>query len=138
MKFEKFSVSTYESEQLDMTGVMTADEARERILCFVREKRYNDKTSLRLTLRGVTGAEVGALDGYTAEGLGLFSLELRDETSPTYNSQRYMTDMTVRGAFYRVLAPMLESEDEHERQIASEALRVGFAALDGSDITSLK
>ena len=138
VRFEKFSVSTYESEQLDMTGVMTADEARERIFSFVGERKYNDKTSLRLTLRGVTGAEVGALDGYTAEELGLFSLELRDETSPTYNSQRYMTDMTVRGAFYRVIAPMLESEDENERQIASEALRVGFAALDGSDITSLK
>lgn len=133
--FEPFSVSSYEDEALDMTGIMTAEDARERIGNFIRDARYAEHTSLRLTLTGLTGAGVGALDAYRAEDFGLFSLEIRDRTSPSYDGGRFMTDMTVRGAFYRVLAPMLESEDEEERRIASEALRVGFAALDGSDIT---
>ena len=77
------------------------------------------------------------MTGFSAEEFGLFSLDIRDKTSPTYDSSRFMTDMTVRGAFYRVLAPMLEGEDEEQRQIAADALRVGFAALDGSDITTL-
>ncbi len=137
VSFEPFSVSTYEWEHIDMTGVMTQSEARERIAALIKEKEYGAHTSLRLTLRGMTGAEAGGYDGYIAEEFGLFSLEIRDETTPSYDSARFMTDMTVRGAFYRVLAPMLESEDEAERRIAAEALRVGFAALDGSDITNL-
>ena len=135
VSFEKFSVGSYADETLDMTAVMTADAARDRIGRFIREQKYINSTSLRLTLTGMTGAEVGALDGYTAEEFALFSLEIRDRTTPTYDSERFMTDMTLRGAFYRVLAPMLSSEDESQREIASEALRVGFAALDGSDIT---
>lgn len=133
--FEPFSVSTYEDETLDMTGIMTREDARDRIGSFVSDSRYGEHTSLRLTLTGLTGAGVGSLDTIGAAELGLFSLEIRDRTFPGYDCERFMTDMTVRGAFYRVLAPMLESEDEEQRRIASEALRVGFAALDGSDIT---
>ena len=137
VRFEKFSVSTYESEQIDMTGVLSHAEAQERIRTFVDEKKYSERTSLRLTLRGLTGADVGDLGAFRAEDLGLFSLEIRDKTLPTYDGERFMTDMTVRGAYYRVIAPMLESEDEEQRRIAAEALRVGFAALDGSEITTL-
>lgn len=133
--FEQFSVSSYEDDTLDMTGIMTREQAAERVAAFVREARYTEHTSLRLTLTGLTGAGVGTLDTFSAQDLGLFSLEIRDRTSPAYDRERFMMDMTVRGAFYRVLAPMLESEDEEQRRIASEALRVGFAALDGSDIT---
>ncbi len=137
VSFEPFSVSTYESEQLDMTGVMTRGEAAARIGAFISEREYGAHTSLRLTLRGLTGTDTGELDGFSAEEFGLFSLEIRDETLPAYDSARFMTDMTVRGAFYRVLAPMLDSEDEEQRRTAADALRVGFAALDGSDITTL-
>lgn len=137
VSFEPFSVSTYESETLDMTGVMTRDEAKVRIGAFISEMEYGAHTSLRLTLRGLTGTDTGNFGDFSAEEFGLFSLEIRDKTSPTYDRSRFMTDMTVRGAFYRVLAPMLESEDEEQRSIAADALRVGFAALDGSDITTL-
>ena len=137
VSFEPFSVSTYESEHLDMTGVMTEEEAKVRIRAFVSDKEYGKNTSLRLTLGGLTGSDTGSFTDLSAEELGLFSLEIRDKTSPTYDHARFMTDMTVRGAFYRVLAPMLESEDEEQRRIAADALRVGFAALDGSDITTL-
>ncbi len=137
VRFEKFSISTYESEQIDMTGVLTHREAQERIRSYVEEKKYGERTSLRLTLTGLTGADVGDLGAFRAEDLGLFSLEIRDRTLPTYDGERFMTDMTVRGAYYRVIAPMLESEDEEQRRIAAEALRVGFAALDGSEITTI-
>ena len=135
VKFEQFSVGTYEDESLDMTGIMTSVDASDRICSFIREQKYTERTSLRLTLTGLTGAEVGAFDSFDARELGLFSLEIRDRTIPNFDAARFRTDMTIRGAFYRVLSDMLNSEDEGERAIASEALRVGFAALDGSDIT---
>ena len=136
VRFERFSVGTYESEQIDVTGVLTHGEARERIRSFVEEKKYGERTSLRLTLSGLTGADVGDLGAFSAEDFGVFSLEIRDRTEPTYDSERFMTDMTIRGAYYRVLAPMLESGDEELRRIAAAALRVGCAALDGSEITT--
>lgn len=136
VSFVPFSVRTYEADELDMTAIMTCDEAHERIRAHVKEKKYNDKTSLRLTLRGMISPDAGDITDISASELGLFSLEIKDETSPVYDTARFESDMTLKGAFYRVLAPMLQSEDENERARAAEALRIGFAALEGSDITA--
>lgn len=133
--FVKFSQRSYQVEHLDMTGVMTEGEARDKISARIAEKKYGDTTSLRLVLSGMTGVGCGALDSYVASDFGLFSLEVTDKTTPGFDCEIFERDMSVRGALYRVLKPMLESEDESERAIASDALKIGFAALDGSDIT---
>ena len=133
--FVKFSQCSYQVEELNMTGVMYAHEAKDKILAMLAEKKYAENVSLRLTLRGMTGVGCGKLDCFSAEELGLFALDIRDRTLPGYDTDRFENDMTIRGAFYRVLSPMLNSENESERRTAAEALRVGFAALDGSDIT---
>ena len=101
----------------------------------IKEKKYDDKTSLRLILTGMTGVGCSSLDRITAQDIGVFSLQIKDKTTPTYDAAVFETDMSIRGAFYRVLLPMLRSEDETLRERASEALRIGFAALDGSDVT---
>jgi hypothetical protein len=42
--------------------------------------------------------------------------------------------MSIRGALFRELMPMLECDNEEERQIAATALRLGLAALFGEDV----
>ncbi len=133
--FVRFSKRTYQTEQLDLTGVMFTHEAEDRIRELIKEKKYGEYTSLRLILCGRTGVGCLGMETLCADMFGLFSLEITDNTSPTYDCSVFESDMTLRGAFYRVLKPKLESEDEEERKLAAEALRVGFAALDGSDIT---
>ena len=135
VSYVKFSVRSYEKEQLDLTGVGSAAEAEDKIRALVKDKRYGDTTLLRLELRGEISPECTSFGAITAEELGLFSLDIRDNTSPTYDCARYEGDMSVKGAFYRVLADKLNSQDEEERACAREALRIGFAALDGSEIT---
>ncbi len=135
VSYVKFSVRSYMTDTLDLTGVMSHDEAKEKIRTFISERKYDTNTSLRLELCGMTGGECGSFEGLCAEELGLFSLEIRDRTSPTYDCAAFERDMSIKGAFYRVLLPMLESEDEEVRTRAAEALRIGFAALEGSDIT---
>ncbi len=134
VKYEKFSRRNYAKEQLDLTGVMTGEEAKSKIKDLIRERKLGEESSLRLTLSGMTGAECADLHDISAQQLGLFSLEIKDMTSPTFDCARFEQDMSVKGAFYRVLLPKLRSEDESEREQAAEALRIGFAALDGSDI----
>ncbi len=134
VSYVKFSVRSYEKAQLDLTGVGSVAEAEDKIRALVKDKKYGDTTSLRLELRGETSPECTSLDAITSDELGLFSLEIQDRTTPTFNRDALESDMSVRGAFYRVLLPMLESEDEDERQTASQALKIGLAALDGSEI----
>lgn len=131
--FQKFSVSSYMTESLDLTGVLFPHQAEEKIRTLIENGKFDEKTSLRLKLTGIVGVGCGALDNFSANDLGLFSLEIRDMTSPTFDTGELERDMTIRGAVYRHLAPMLNSEDENERKMASDALRVSFAALSGSD-----
>jgi hypothetical protein len=70
----------------------------------------------------------------TAQTLGLFYLEIENDSVPLLNYDDLKNDISVRGALFRELLPMLESENEEERQLASNALRLGLAALDGEDV----
>jgi hypothetical protein len=69
-----------------------------------------------------------------AASLGLFYLEVEDASSPLLNYDELKNDISVRGAFFRELLPLLQSENEDERRIAADALRYGLAALDGNDV----
>ncbi len=134
VSFVKFSLRTYENESLNLTAAMTASEAKEKIEAFVKEKKYGSDTCLRLRLFGSTGVGCTGLDTISARELGLFSLEIIDSTSPTYDTEALENDMSIKGAFYRVLKDSLNCDNETERRQAAEALKIGISALDGSEI----
>ena len=54
------------------------------------------------------------------------------EQNPSYEELK--NDISIRGAFFRELLPLLESENEEERRTAADALKYGLAALDGNDV----
>ena len=70
----------------------------------------------------------------SAAALGLFYLEIRDDTAPLLDPEMLKNDISIRGAFFRELLPLLESEDEEKSRTAAAALRYGLAALDGEDV----
>jgi hypothetical protein len=70
----------------------------------------------------------------TAYAFGVFYLEVENASVPLLDYEELKNDISVRGAFFRELLPMLESENEEERRTAADALRYGLAALDGDDV----
>ena len=62
-----------------------------------------------------------------------FTIEVRDGTIPLYNAKLLESDLTIRGAVYNRLLPMLRDGSPEERRRAAAALRVALAALSGSD-----
>ena len=61
-------------------------------------------------------------------------LELIDRTLPCIDGEYLERDTTLRGELYRTLLPRLTSEDANERRLATRALRIGLAAIDGKNI----
>jgi hypothetical protein len=61
-------------------------------------------------------------------------LEIEDSSVPLLNYEELKNDISVKGAFFRELLPLLQSENEDERRTAATALRYGLAALDGNDM----
>lgn len=125
----------FEIRTLDCTGVASGEALRLQVADFLAREALPEDTALRLILSGEVGAlcapDTVALSRL-GEGLSLF--ELRDDTLPLLDKELLEKEQGLRGAFYRAMRKRLESENEDERAVAAEALRLGFAALAGREI----
>ena len=131
----RFSRRRYADERLNVTGFSDISEVRESLSSLVEKNGYGGDTLLRVTFEGSVSPDLrispSALYPATA---GLYSFEMRDDTMPLFDMDKLMRDNTIRGAFFRRLLPDLQHGTSDEREVAAEALRYGFGALDGADI----
>ena len=133
--FKRFGKRRYEKICLDITGIASQEALIARVRDVIQEERFGSDVLLRVRLTGRISAEANIrAEKLTAEMLGVFFLETEDVTLPLLDYENLKTDISIRGAFFRELLPLLESENEEERRTAAQALRYGLAALDGSDV----
>ena len=133
--FKRFSKRRYEKMVLDITGVTSQEVLLERLRDAVTKAGFGSDVLLRVRLTGRISPETMiSPKKITASALGLFYLEVEDTSVPLLDYETLKNDMSIRGAFFRELLPLLESENEEERRTAADALRYGLAALDGNDI----
>ncbi len=125
----------YEKLTVDITGVTSHESLLSHLKVAVSSENYGSDVLLRVYLTGRIAPETDLhLSQLTAQSLGLFYLEIEDNTIPTLGDDELRNDISIRGALFRELLPRLESENEEERSLAREALRLGLAALDGEDV----
>lgn len=125
----------YERVSVDITGVETDGDLCERVRAAILEKGYGSDVLLRVTLTGRVSPEATfSPEKLSDQMLGVYYLEVRNESVPLLNYDELKNDISIRGAFFRELLPRLESEDAEERRLAADALRYGLAALDGNDV----
>ncbi len=136
-KFVPYCKKHYEIETVDLTDALSHADVLKRISAMLAEKHYGEDTILRVRLTGRIAGDVRLSPAYLTEQFKqqLFYVEFADETLPSAKNDSLAEDPTLRGAFYRSLSAMLESEDASEREIAAQALRYGLAALAGEDVT---
>lgn len=133
-----FSGLHYETEKLDVTACERDTEIINRINGLIKSKGYDGDTALRVVLSGaVNSSYTPSRRRIVSEaGAGMIRLiDIKDETSPTFDLDGLERDKTLRGEFYRLLLPELASPDARERKCASLALRYGLAALDRREIS---
>lgn len=134
----RFAAKRYMVERLDVSGISDHTEVISRLSKLIRDKQYGKETSLRVILEGEIPPSVSlpittltrACQSETAH------IELHDRTLPILDTSYLENDMTLRGAFYRELLPLLSQGSERERAVAAEALRAGLAAIDNRVIFS--
>jgi hypothetical protein len=129
-----FGHITFHTEVVDITGVNNNNEIIKRISRLISDKKYNDETALRVDLVGSVSPRFVVSGNFDCDTFGLYSLGVTDKTVPLYGTETLRREMSIKGEFFRSLLPMLESEEEEERLVASCAFRVGLAALEKKDI----
>ena len=130
----RFSRRRYERGEVSVDGAVSRDEILAKIDSYIDEKGYGEETLLSLTLTGAVPASLVINPSDLAREVeGLFFFELTDGTVPEESAEELAADGTVRGEFYRELAPLLEG-DEAQRAVGEKALKYDLAALSGNNI----
>ena len=125
----------YERLTVDVTGVSSDAELLERVKTSAAQAGLGADALVRIKLTGRISPETRLSPNVlSASALGLYYLEVRDDTAPLLDTETLKNDISIRGAFFRELLPLLESESEEERRTAAAALHYGLAALDGDDV----
>ena len=129
-----FGQIVFRKEIIDVTGVDSNNEIVNRVSRLVGEKKYGAETALRVELVGEINPRFIVPKNLGSDAFGLYSFEVFDKTMPTYGTESFKRDMSVKGEIYRQLLPLLQSENEEERLIAARAFREGLAALENREI----
>jgi len=130
----RFSRRRYERAEVSVDGAVSRDEILSRINAYIDEKGYGEETLLSLTLRGsVPASLIINTSDIAREVTGLFFFELSDGTVAAESAEELMADGTVKGEFYREIAPLFEDGPESAK-LAERALKYGLAALSGNNI----
>lgn len=125
----------YEICLVHLSGVTDADGVLSAVRSALSDAAYDGRTDVRIVLTGELPAGMRIpFAALRVQWEGQFhSLEIRDESHPSPESEALRRDPSLRGAFYAALAPELSADDPAVRDIAELALRYGLAALDGAD-----
>ena len=129
-----FGHLTFYTESIDVTAVDSYNEIINRISRLISEKKYGIETALRVELTGMLDPRFVIPKNLDSEAFGLYSFDMIDKTVPLYGTEKLRRDMSIKGELFRNLLPMLESENEDDRLVASRAFRVGLAALESREI----
>lgn len=131
VKRKVFCRKIYKDAEVHVDGAVSSSE-----VCLAAKKAAegsDSRTALRLTFTGTVSPELVIDEAAVRAAVGdVESLTVRDKTVPSLAFSE--NDPTVKGEYCRLLAPLLGSADPEERERAVRALRLGLAALSGSDI----
>ena len=120
---------------IDCTGAANGEDVRRLVAAALGTASLPKKSAVRAMLSGEVGADC-LISAHALTRLGAeFSLfEIKDNTAPLFDRARLLCEPSLRGAFYRAMQKHLENDDADARAIATEALRLGLAALAGKEV----
>lgn len=125
----------YAVETIDVSHLLSAEEAAEKLTECIKEMGYDENTALRVHLRGAVSPEANFDLVENTALYGVYSLEVRDETVPTDGTEYLLRDMSAKGELFRHLYPAMTEGTPESRARAARAFRIGYAALREKDFS---
>lgn len=125
----------YASLSLDVSTAVTRENIRETVIRLSQEQNLG-QAFVRLQLTGMLHPSV-ELDSETLlSDLSEFFafLDVRNETYLAYDLEALKQDLTVKGAFVRKMAALLEQGDPSQKEVVTEALYLGLQAMDRKEL----
>lgn len=136
--FVPFGVHKYLQEEADISGLSDDESVAERLTEISKINLWGDDCSVRFRLVGrIVSEYLPHINAISAMTRGLHEVQIKNETVPDVKGSKLEKDLTLRGEFFRMLAPMLETGTAEERARAAAALRLGLCAIDGGNLDEI-
>lgn len=116
---------------VDITGVMTTQEAAVRVEEAIHESGISSKHLVKICLIGEVDVSCEVDTDYLEEQFSEFFYfeKVRDETSLIMDYSAYEKDMSLKGEFVRMV-----SLSDHTQEEKAKIIRTGILALQGEEI----
>ncbi len=124
----------YYRAQVDVNGCASDEDCARRLTELCGQNGWRGECAVRFTLTGDLSAEYHpCCAAIRAMVSGPEECEIVDRTLPLADRAALADDRTLRGEFFRAIAPSLDSDDPTVRTTAELALKLGLCAMDGVD-----
>ena len=116
-------------QELNVSSCKDTLEVAEQVLALIENQ--GEEHMYRLTLTGEADSSLVQIDVLYEQMKGkAFSLELRDETRPSYHLDELAKENTLRGDFVSAMLKEIESLTDEEKEIGYLALSMGLDAME--------
>lgn len=137
-RFIPFSKRIYEKHKLNITDVTSTAALITKIKDFISASGYDKRYALEIELVGTLSTTVKIFPQYIREKITeLFAIKITDSTEVLCELENLKNDLSLKGALYEKLRPMLESDDREKQEIAALALKYGICAITGGEVSDI-
>ncbi len=129
--FVPFSSRVLYTVPVDVSGIMTTQEAALRMDSVIREAQYPSSSLVKFVLKGEVNVECELETDFLEEQFAdyYYFCKVYDETKIWVNYQDYEKDVSLKGEFVRLVSASELSEEEK-----AIVIRTGILALQGEEI----
>lgn len=138
--FEFISLEShqYEIVEINVTQMDTMHQLYSKLSEIFAREGFGSRTSVRIIFKGEKSDDILLTSSAFEDPRNkVFELEFEDRTIPRIIEEELEKDPAIRGELYRILKPMLESDEEKEVTLARLALRMALGAIDNKEILDI-
>ncbi len=131
MEFQAIASRTLYTLPVDVTGIMSTNEAAQKIELAINQTHYPSRSLVKVLLNGEIDVECELNCDYLQEMFSeyFYFVKIENATKILVNISDYEKDESLRGEFIRMV--MASDLDETQK---TEIIRCGFLALSGEEI----
>lgn len=130
-EFVTIAARTLYTLPVDVTGILTTQEAAVRMEEAIAKTQYTSKSLIKFVLQGEVDVECELETSFLEEQFAeyFYFVKVYDETKLLVNYQDYEKDASLKGEFIRMVSASDLTDEEK-----SQVIRAGILALQGEEI----
>lgn len=137
LEFRSVCKRRYHIKEIDITGLFTSDEIKDKIISSISSKEMKDDL-FKIILKGEVSEELVIREKVIENKIkdSFFFIKIIDNTSLKVDYEALRGEFSIKGIFSsKILKEISECADEEEKEILNLALKLGIQSLSEGEVS---